>query len=527
MNRRSFLGIAASATAKAASRRPNWPDSLTFTSSLDGTEQPFAIRVPGTYTDQRPWPLVVSLHGAGQTHRAGLNQVFGVEKDQPQPEVPAIVIAPYGRGSTGYLGIGELDVFEAIAETKKRFRVDEDRLYLTGVSMGGSGTFSIALARPDMWAAIAPVCGGAPAGSQELAGNALNLPVRIAHGDKDETVPVEVGRTWNRLLASAGVPVEYEEFPGIGHNVAPYAYRDGRVFSWLLRHRRTRLPRRVRFSTRTHRSARSSWLRLDAWTPGDLASADATIETTGRLVVRTANLNAFTVDLRPELHAAGELEVDGSRLRAPHQGIVSLCRTHGGWSLAEKAPYSGRTAELDGPISSVVSGRHGYVYGNEENAELAQHAANWAGRYAGPLVSFAVMSDATWQTRIRPNDAVVLFGTPETNRLLAQWQPHLPLRLNAAKVRDFGLLFMSRVGERLVLVSSGLPWWTGASSEQREGFRWQWLSLPYRLLWSFPEYIVFRGGITNIVASGYFDSFWRAKDERLDTLKREGVLASG
>lgn len=134
----------------------------TFRSTVDGSDQPYALYLPARLDAERRYPLVVSLHGAGQTHRQGLRQVFGIRAEAPLPDVDYIVTAPYGRGSMGYEGIAETDVFDMLSHVKAQYPVDEDRVYLTGVSMGGSGTLGIALRRPDLWAAIAVVCGGAP-----------------------------------------------------------------------------------------------------------------------------------------------------------------------------------------------------------------------------------------------------------------------------------------------------------------------------------------------------------------------------
>ena len=94
----------------------------------------------------------------------------------------------------------------------------------------------------------------------------------------------------------------------------------------------------------------------------------------------------------------------------------------------------------------------------------------------------------------------------ETNRLIARFAPQFPLTLNPGAA-DYGLLFMAPAGRRYILVSSGLPWWTGADDAARGGSR----NLPeqYRLLSTFGDYILFRGSLANVVAEGRFDSNWK------------------
>ena len=81
--------------------------------------------------------------------------------------------------------------------------------------MGGGGALWLALTRPDVWAAVAPVCAATIPGSEELAPNALNLPIRLFHGDARPAVPVASSRAWQRRLLDAGVPAEYIEYPGV------------------------------------------------------------------------------------------------------------------------------------------------------------------------------------------------------------------------------------------------------------------------------------------------------------------------
>ncbi|HXU00441.1 MAG TPA: prolyl oligopeptidase family serine peptidase [Polyangia bacterium] len=235
-----------------------------YRAEWDGTLQPYALYVPPDYKPGRPggWPLIVALHGAWSDHRHNLRRVFGLDNrprendaeasrnELPLPDVPALVVSPFGRGELmGYDGLGGDDVMRVIADVRRAYDVDPDRITLTGLSMGGDGTWQIGLRHPEMFAAIAPVCAVADfrrmikpvdAGLFDadwldkqspaaLAGNAAHMQVFIFHGDKDPTVPVADSRKMVerfRQLGMLGKNVHYTEYPGVGHNAWIPAYKD-------------------------------------------------------------------------------------------------------------------------------------------------------------------------------------------------------------------------------------------------------------------------------------------------------------
>ena len=148
------------------------------------------------------------------------------------------------RGTAGYQGIPENDVYAVLADVKKRFPVDEDRVYLTGLSMGGR-TLWIGLTRPDIWAAIAPVCPAPPNGTEAFAPNALNYPVHFFQGGADPVVKPEGTRNWVKKLQDLGTNVAYDEFPGVQHDSWVPAYKDEAIFKWFGNTRRNPFPDRA------------------------------------------------------------------------------------------------------------------------------------------------------------------------------------------------------------------------------------------------------------------------------------------
>lgn len=505
------------------------PQVVTFFSDVDDSGQPYALYLPPSFDASKQYPLVISLHGAGSNHRLNLRRVFGQgnrpgetdgEASRYFPklrDVDYIVASPFARGTMGYQGIAEKDVYDVMADVKRRFPIDESRVYLTGLSMGGGGALWLGLTRPGLWAAIAPVCPAAPAGTEDLAPNALDLAVHIFHGERDPVVPVDVSREWQKKLLALDTKIEYVEYPGVRHNSWDYAYKDGSVFDWFGQFRRAAFPDRVRFASAAYKYDAAYWVKLDALTPGTLAFIDAKFTGKNRLEITTRNLDGFTLDLNghPQFSRVTPLTVtlDGITLKSK---AASFSKSSKGWKAARHDPPPGiKRRGSEGPISEAVASRHIYVYGTgdaagpeelERRKDLAARAANWSTTQAHLSLSFAVKSDKQINEFDRSNANLVLFGTKETNSVIAGLADRLPIQLNASAA-DYGLVFVAPAGDHYALVNSGLPWWTGAEEARRPGLRF--ISLPYRVLMSFGDYILFKGSLENVIAEGRFDRQWR------------------
>ena len=300
--------LVCSADAYGQALQPG-PQVLTIYSDVDDTEQPYALYLPERPDPSGRYPLVISLHGAGSNHRLNLKRVFGKTNAPGETDVEAsryfpewedrgyIVAAPYARGTMGYQGVSEKDVMDVLADVKRRFPIDEDRVYLTGLSMGGGGTLWMGLTRPDLWAAIAPVCPAPPQGTERFAPNALNVPVHIFQGGADPVVRPEGVRAWVDSLKALGTAVEYVEYPGVQHDSWVNAYADGQIFDWFDQFRRDPYPERVRFTTDRYAYDGAYWVRLDALTPGVPAQIDARFTGTNAVEVTTSGLDGFTLHL--------------------------------------------------------------------------------------------------------------------------------------------------------------------------------------------------------------------------------------
>src|SRR3954470_169613 len=197
---------------------------------------PYRMYVPTAYNGSKAYPLIVALHGLGGTEDSffdGYNKVL-----PPLAESHGyIVAAPLGYRVDGSYGWGlgnppadpatkrtqelsEQDVIQVLQHVRRQYKIDENRIYLMGHSMGGIGTWKIAPKYPDIWAAIAPISGN---GVPDTLERIRNVPEIIVHGDNDPTVNVSGSRTMVAKLKELGVEHKYIEVPGGLHSdvVAP------------------------------------------------------------------------------------------------------------------------------------------------------------------------------------------------------------------------------------------------------------------------------------------------------------------
>jgi predicted peptidase len=117
----------------------------------------------------------------------------------------------------------------------RTYRVDRDRVYLTGLSMGGFGTWDLAAAHPEKFAAIAPICGG---GNPQNAKKLARLPIWVFHGAKDPTVPIERSREMVEALKAAGANVKFTVYPEAQHDSWTETYNNPEFYQWLLEQKR-------------------------------------------------------------------------------------------------------------------------------------------------------------------------------------------------------------------------------------------------------------------------------------------------
>jgi predicted peptidase len=200
----------------------------------------YVVFVPHAYKADKDYPLILFLHGAGERGDDGELPVKqgigngGIKFKNYEKTFPFFVVFPQAR-LKGSWKAGEPDADRALAildEVQKSYKIDSKRLYLTGLSMGGSGTWSLAAAQPTKWAAIAPICGR---GDPETAAKIKHLPTWCFCGDQDGATLVEANRDMIKALKAAGGTPRYSEYPFVGHNSWDCAYVTPELYSWFLK----------------------------------------------------------------------------------------------------------------------------------------------------------------------------------------------------------------------------------------------------------------------------------------------------
>ncbi|MFQ6044960.1 MAG: glycoside hydrolase family 3 C-terminal domain-containing protein [Gemmatimonadales bacterium] len=532
-----------------AQRLESGPQVLTFLSDIDDTEQPYGLYLPPGYDATKAYPLVISLHGAGSNHRLNLRRVFGKSNAEGENDVEAsryfpewedvdyIVASPYARGTMGYQGVAEQDVMDVLADVKRRFSIDENRVYLTGLSMGGGGSMWLGLTRPDLWAAIAPVCPAPPGGTDDFAPNALNVPVHVFQGGADPVVSPQSARQWVERLESLGTSVEYTEYPGVGHDSWVNAYADGQIFDWFDQFRRDPYPDRVRFASDRYAYDTAYWVRLDALLPGRLARIDATFAADNGLEVTTDALDGFTLYLAGHPRVTGRrvaVTIDGQQLEVPVADSVSFARRDGVWAVAAYVRVPGeKRPGLEGPMREAISNRHVYVYGTAGNPsaeelaarrERAEQAAEWStyrGGFMGRVMVFPrVASDQDVRRSDLEGANLMLFGTPASNTLVARYADRLPMHLREAAAADYGLVYVFPIDSNYVLVNEGRPWWDSEAA----GAGFFAGAVPSLQLANRQDYLLFNARDGYTIAEGRFDRTWRLPPRQAAQLRNSGAV---
>ncbi|MDX2266904.1 MAG: hypothetical protein NW208_02285 [Bryobacter sp.] len=463
-----------------------------FRSRLDGSLQLYGMRIPPNYNPAQPARLYVFLHGRNQKN-SELNFIHTFERAGKGHTDPAdlgqLQLDVYGRwNGMAYHITGEADLMEALAEVKRRYKIDENRIFLRGFSMGGCGAWHIAMHYPSLWAGAEIGAGTYPrrammdgfppyqAGPLRIWENILewslnffNLPL-AAHGGEDEkgtsSIPppppgisargqLESSMRVRAQLQREGFPLEGDSYEmralgtdatfyvskNTGHSTSPLVRQKLNAFLEHFGERGRRSPDHLRFLTYTTRYNTSHWATLDELnTLYERAEIDATrTEGGSRIEVRTRNVARLTLR---ELERARTVVLDSQELAVQPAPQITFARTAQGWEV-ESAPPAGlrKVHALQGPIDDAFldpfllvrpSGKPWNQAAHEQSLRIHNRFVRLYAKHLRAHPRTKLDRDVT--AADLANYHIIAFGDPGSNRLLARTLAKLPLRWTREQV---------------------------------------------------------------------------------------------
>ena len=533
------------------------PYKCTFLSHIDGSLQYFAVNprkggsVPGR-------SLYLSVHGAG-VEAIGQARAY-------QPKEEGDLVAPTNRRPRGFNweDWGRMDAMEVLAITLDRLKPAPDRIYLTGHSMGGHGTWYLGATYPGKWASIAP-CAGYPSllgyasadgkipvpgenineqnlyrasnGSNvfELARNYGASGVYVYHGDDDRTVSVEYARQMRELLGKFHTDFCYYEYPGGSHWWSNESVDWPPLFNFLENHRLIAGSQRNRIDFTTANPAVSStyaWVTLlQQQEPLQYSQVKFVRDLQkGILTGETRNITALKLDLQDIPTSQAMIIIDGDSLEVPvtdSSRIVTLIR-EGKWRLGNP-PHPGQRGILrNGTFKEPFNHRMVFVYGTsgnrEENAwaltKARFDAETWYYRGNG---SVDLVADRDFIPEAWPGRGIILYGNAATNTIWPKLLGNCPIQVtrNSLKMGDqvlqgdhYGAYLMYPMPDNdtlsvAAITGTGLPGMKAAYANQY-----------FTGGSGFPDFILFttqmvREGVPGILKAGFYNNQWQLEEEAM------------
>ncbi len=533
-----------------------------YLAANDGSIQPYWVFVPKNYSPAKKYPLVVFLHGYSPYISKANPWIPDEATWSLYTENGFILAIPYGRRNSDFVAVGEDDTTIVTEQVKAHYSVDPNRVILMGASMGGYGVYAVGLHQPDIWAGLSPMSGrtdfylwfkldraNVPWWKQvlydandprRLVSNALNLPIFVQHGALDTLNDPEQSRRFVADMKALGYPVRYREVENGDHYIYFEADTYLQTIEWAAKVTRNATPKRVVYTTGDLRNHRAYWTNISGFEDYHRpAKIEAEIKTGNLIEVKTQNVARFTLQPPVALLKAGQpvtLSINGATdARKFEMGKPIV------WPAAPE-PTTARikSPALCGPIKNVYRDPFLLVYGtlkepppnalpqpdDEKSSGDKANALRFAREWSIYCDGYPrIKSDKEVTAEDRKNFNLILFGTRESNAILAGIADTLPLELlpdgyrvgkDKIEVRnpdEIGVQFCYPSpfdARRMIVVQSGLFW----GEKLPENHKFDLL----------PDYIVFDDTIepgaqtdhfdltdqtNHALATGFFDGKWQ------------------
>lgn len=535
---------------------PSESYSRTFNSAIDGSLQYYAI-TPQSTVNTDSSALFLSVHGAG-VEALGQARAY-------KPKSWGTLVAPTNRRPRGFNweDWGRLDALEVLALAQKQFKHDPKKIYLTGHSMGGHGTWFLGATYPDKWAAIAP-CAGYPtlksygsadgvipdsssnpneqtllrAGNQsdviKLVKNYKPLGVYIHHGDSDKTVPVTYARQMRALLGTFHPDFSYHEFPGGSHWFGAESVDWKPLFDFFKWHelKADTSISNIYFKTASPGISPSfRWASVLQQTQPLLYSEINLSRNlkSSSITGTTGNVQLLKLDLKDFLPGKISISLDGKApvfytVKSASESVV-LGMKNGVWAVANEPSLQEKNPQRYGTFKDSFNHRMIFVYGTKGNAEENEWSFNKA-RYDAETWYYRgngavdMVADNDYSTTKYADRGVVLFGNKETNSAWKKLLGDCPIQVDRNKITagsktwtgaDLSTYFVwpiktSKVASVAVVSGTGLKGLNAANANQY-----------FAGASGFPDYMIFslemlKSGAKGIKAAGFFDMKWQLTD---------------
>ena len=530
---------------------------LGWVDQVDGSIQFCRAYLPANYDGVRPLPTILYLHGSNPANPT-IDRMWGAEQRHAEDQADrygVIWIEPHGRGNTGYSGIGESDVLNCLAEARRQLKVDEDRTYLSGESMGGMGSWTLGTRHPELWAAIAPIFGGfdlrtflpgyiSPgstpterwafdAYSSFNSAEALSAtPTFVLQGDQDKAVEPRFSRAIVQQMQRWGYDVRYREFPGLGHE--DLGARD-EVIQWMLQHRRAPPPRHVHVRSADLNGASVWWLRVEsAEQPLAIIEADAEVTDPGTIRLDTRNVAALTLTPPASLIKSGQPLHIVWNGQARDLALDADGRASFSLAVLAEGPVV-KHHGLSGGLANVFTTPYAIVVGTishdplmrrliREKAE--QRAAAWE---ADQHVRPRMVDDVAVTPEMEKSLSLVLIGGADANAVTRRIAGALPMKIGRQNITVDGRRFDTT--DAVLEMVRPSPWapdrYVLVVAATSPGGMYVWDPTNYSLMqlgipMQFWDWAIQDGRIPNLpetllpdrgwVASGVWDRNWRRDD---------------